>query len=141
MLVKTLPVYCNIDGEQEIDRYLRETGEQLLNSMNADIYSFAEISRAYGIRADILFAFQGDDFRFDEIAGEKAVMEELRLDTAKAPLSVDVAVNGKEICYQIEYRSDLYEESTVAGLVDSFAVVVEELCKKKFLKEVSMLSR
>lgn len=140
MLVKTLPVYCNIDGEQEIDRYLRETGEQLLNSMNADIYSFAEISRAYGIRADILFAFQGDDFRFDEIAGEKAVMEELRLDTAKAPLSVDVAVNGKEICYQIEYRSDLYEESTVAGLVDSFAVVVEELCKKKFLKEVSMLS-
>ncbi len=140
MLVKTLPVYCNIDGEQEIDSYLRETGEQLLNSMNADIYSFAEISRAYGIRADILFAFQGDDFQFDEIAGEKAVMEELRLDTAKAPLSVDVAVDGSKICYQIEYRSDLYEESTVAGLVDSFAVVVEEFSKKKLLKEVSMLS-
>ncbi len=140
MLVKTLPIYCNLHGEQEIGSYLKETGEQLLNSMNADIYSFAEISRAYGIKADILFAFQGDDFRFDEIAGERAVMEELRLDTAKAPLSVDVAVNGDEICYQIEYRSDRYEESTIAGLVDSFAVVVEEFCHKKFLKEVSMLS-
>ncbi len=141
MLVKTLPVYCNLDGEQEIGHYLRETGEQLLNSMNADIYSFAEISRAYGIKADILFAFQGDDFRFEEIAGEKAVLEELRLDTAKAPLSVDVAVNGKEICYQAEYRSDLYEESTIAGLVDALAVVVEEFCNQKFLKEVSMVSR
>ena len=140
MLVKTLPVYCNIDGEQEIDCYLKETGEQFLNSMNADIYSFAEISRAYGIKADILFAFQGDDFQFEEIAGQKAVLEELHLDTAKAPLSVDVAVNENEICYQVEYRSDMYEESTIAGLVDSFAVVVEEFCKKKFLKEVSMLS-
>lgn len=140
MLVKTLPVYCNIDGEQEIDRYLKETGEQLLNSMNADIYSFAEISRAYGIKADILFAFQGDNFRFEEIGGEKAVSEQLHLDTAKAPLSVDVAVNGSEVCYQAEYRSDMYEESTIAGLVDSLAVVIEEFCNKKFLKEVSMVS-
>ena len=140
MLVKTLPVYCNLDGEQEIDRYLKETGEQLLNSMNADIYSFAEISRAYGIKADILFAFQGDAFRFEEIAGERAVLEQLRLDTAKAPLSVDVMVNGNEIYYQAEYRSDLYEESTIAGLVDSLAVVVEEFGKKKFIREVSMVS-
>ncbi len=140
MLVKTLPVYCNIDGEQEIDSYLKETGEQLLNSMNADIYSFAEISRAYGIKADILFAFQGDDFQFEEIAGQKAILEELCLDTAKAPLSVDVAVNKNEICYQVEYRSDMYEESTIVGLVDSFAVAVEEFCNKRFLKEVSLLS-
>lgn len=140
MLVKTLPVYCDIDGEREIEDYLQATGEQLLNSMNADIYSFAEISRAYGIRADILFAFQGDDFRFEEIAGEKAVMEELRPDTAKAPLSVDVAVDGEEICYQVEYRSDRYEESTIAGLVDSFAAAVEEFCRRKYLKEVSLLS-
>lgn len=140
MLVKTLPVYCNIDGEQEIGCYLKETGEQLLNSMNADIYSFAEISRAYGIKADILFAFQGDNFQFEEIAGEKADFEELRLDTAKAPLSVDVVINGDKICYQAEYRSDMYEESTIAGLVDSFAVAVGEFCNKKLLKEVSMVS-
>lgn len=140
MLVKTLPVYCNIDGEREIGRYLKETGEQLLNSMNADIYSFAEISRAYGIKADILFAFQGDNFRFGEIAGKKAVWEELRLDTAKAPLSVDVAISGSEICYQAEYRSDMYEEATIAGLIDSLSVVVSEFQEKKYLKEVSMVS-
>lgn len=140
MLVKTLPVYCNIDGEREVAGYLKETGEQLLNSMNADIYSFAEISRAYGIKADILFAFQGDNFQFEEIAGEKAVLEPMRLDTAKAPLSVDVVVNGNEICYQVEYRNDLYEEETVAGLVDALAITVEEFQTRKFLKEVCMVS-
>lgn len=140
MLVKTLPVYCSLDGEKEIGSYLNETGEQLMNSMNADIYSFAEISRAYNIKADILFAFQGDNFWFEEIAGEKAVSEALSLDTAKAPLSIDVMVNDNEVCYQVEYRSDMYEERTIAGLIDSLAVVVQEFQVKKLLKEVCMAS-
>lgn len=140
MFVKTLPVYCNIDGEREIGDYLREVGTQLVDSMNADIYSFAEISRAYGIRADIMFAFQGDQFQFTEIAGKPAAMEELRLDTAKAPLSVDVAVTDSTVCYQVEYRSDLYEECTIAGLVDSLVTVIEEIQEKKLLKEICMVS-
>lgn len=141
MLVKTLPVYCNLDGEKEIGAYLKETGEQLMNSMNADIYSFAEISRAYGIKADIMFAFQGDNFQFDTIAGEKAVSEGLSLDTAKAPLSIDVMVKEDEVCYQVEYRSDMYEQRTIAGLVESLAVVVQEFQNKKQLKEVCMVSQ
>ena len=140
MLVKTLPVYCNLDGEKGVGDYLRETGEQLMNSMNSDIYSFAEISRAYNIKADLMFAFQGDNFQFDEIAGEKAVLQELSLDTAKAPLSVDVLVENGGIVYQAEYRSDMYEERTVAGLMESLSAVVLEFQTKKQLKEVSMVS-
>ena len=141
MLVKTLPVYCKLDGEKEIGDYLRETGEQLMNSMNADIYSFAEISRAYDIKADLMFAFQGDNFLFDEVAGEKAVRQEISLDTAKAPLSVDVLVEDGQIVYQAEYRSDMYEERTVLGFMDCLAAVTDEFRKKKLLKEVSMVGR
>ncbi len=141
MLVKTLPVYCSLDGEQEIAAFLKTTGDQLVNSMNNDIYSFGEISRAYGIKADIMFAFQGDNFQFEEIAGEQAVMEELRLDTAKAPLSIDIAITGTEIQYQAEYRSDLYEEAAIAGLMDSLNIVVFEMQKKQKLKEISMVSK
>lgn len=140
MLVKTLPVYCNIDGERKIEDYLTETGEQLVNSMNADIYSFSEISRAYNLKADIMFAFQGDNFLFEEIAGQKAVSEPMKLDTAKAPLSVDVAVNDGRICYQVEYRGDLYEESTAAGLIDCLDMTVRAFQEKKLLKEVCMVS-
>lgn len=140
MLVKTLPVYCNLDGEKEIGAYLKETGEQLMNSMNADICSFAEISRAYNIKADLMFAFQGDNFQFEEIAGEKAVMEELSLDTPKAPLSIDVVVNGNEVSYQVEYRSDFYEERTIAGIIDSLIMTVQQFQEKKLLKEICMVS-
>lgn len=140
MLVKTLPVYCKLDGEQQVGDFLRATGEQLMNSMNHDIYSFGEISRTYGIRADLMFAFQGDNFRFGEIAGEKAEQEELSLDTAKAPISMDVIIDGDEILYQTEYRKDMYEESTIAGFTDSMITVVQEFQKKNRLKEISMVS-
>ncbi len=140
MFVKTLPVYCNIDGERAILDYLQEVGTQLIDSMNNDIYSFAEISRAYGIKADILFAFQGDDFQFTDIAGKKAALKELRLDTAKAPLSIDVTVADGAVCYQAEYRKDLYEESTIAGLLDSFITVMDKIHEKKYLKEICMVS-
>ncbi len=112
-----------------------------MNSMNADIYSFAEISRAYNIKADLMFAFQGDNFQFEEIAGEKAAREEMSLDTAKAPLSIDVIVNGNELSYQVEYRSDMYEERTIAGLVDSLVETVREFREKKLLKEICMVSK
>lgn len=45
-----------------------------------------------------------------------------------------------EICYQLEYRSDMYEESTVAGIVDSLAQVVCEFQQKRCLAEVCMVS-
>ncbi|MCI8665297.1 MAG: amino acid adenylation domain-containing protein [Dorea sp.] len=141
MLVKTLPVYCKLEGEKEIGDYLRETGEQLMNSMNYDIYSFAEISRTYDIKADLMFAFQGDNFLFDEIAGEKAFRQELALDTAKAPLSIDVMVEDGKIVYQAEYRSDMYEEQTVLGFIDCLTAVVDEFQSKKLLKEISMVSK
>ena len=53
---------------------------------------------------------------------------------------MDVSVNGGEICYQAEYRSDLYEEATIAGFVDSLITVVQEFQVKRLLKDVCMVS-
>ena len=61
MLVKTLPVLCMLEEQTEIPDYVSRVQEQLLSSMANDIYSFAEISRAYGIRPEIMFVYQGDE--------------------------------------------------------------------------------
>ena len=59
MLVKTFPVHCNTDGQRKIIDLLVETKNQLMESMANDIYSFAEVSKASDIDADIQFAYQG----------------------------------------------------------------------------------
>lgn len=67
MFVKTLPVSCQL-GSSALQLFTT-TKKQLLDSMDHDIYSFAEISRALGISAELMFVYQGDNFEFDQLAG------------------------------------------------------------------------
>ena len=141
MLVKTFPVYCNTNGEQKIDDYLAETGKQLLESMTNDLYPFSEIARAYNLKADIMFVYQGDEFAFDELCGEKGSSIPLELNTAKAPININVMLRQERVVFFFEYRSDLYEEETMNGMADCLVKTVEEFMEKSYLKEVSMLSK
>ncbi|MGN1457710.1 MAG: condensation domain-containing protein, partial [Acutalibacteraceae bacterium] len=140
MLVKTFPVLFNANGEKKIIDLLTETKNQLMNSMSNDLYSFAEISRAYDIKADIMFVYQGDSFVFDTIAGEKTEMQILSLDTAKAPITINVYIKNNKIVFDCEYRSDMYEESTIMGMAQCLSLVSEEFLSKTYLKDVSVLT-
>ena len=140
MLVKTLPVYCKMEGSMKITDMLGAMKDQLFGSMANDLYSFAEISRAYNLSADILFAYQGDSFTFDTIAGEKAESCDVRLDTAKAPLSIDVLIHDGKLIINAEYRQDMYSQELITGMMDCMDKVAEEFLNKTYIKDISMMS-
>ncbi len=143
MLVKTFPVLCDISKEkanQTVCDYVSKTGNQLMESMAGDIYSFAEISRAFGINADVMFAYQGEDFVFSELCGEKTKMHDLKLDDAKAPLNLNVFLENGNIKYFCEYRSDRFSRAYIQSFLDSFDMAVSEFLCKNTLKQVSVLS-
>ena len=140
MLVKTFPVRCDITGEEKIADFLKKIKEQLMESRSNDIYSFAEIARAYDIRADIMFAYQGDDFAFDSIGDEKAENIGLELDTAKASLSIDVGIKEEKPVFIWEYRADMYAESTIKGMAECMSAAAGNFVEKTWIKEVSILS-
>ena len=48
MLVKTLPVYCDFSGSTA--DCLNAVQQQLINSMNNDIYPFSQISHEFNIK-------------------------------------------------------------------------------------------
>ena len=99
MLVKTFPVYCSLEGDVNVSELVKATGEQLIGSMENDIYSFAEISRAYDIPADIMFAYQGEGFAFSSIGGHDAEIISLKLSDAKAPLNINVAIRKGKVLF------------------------------------------
>ena len=116
MLVKTLPVYAKpVDGCAVTD-YMNAMQEQIISSMSNDIYSFAEISRAYGIRSDMMFVYQGDDFVEFDLGGQKTVFTEGAPDVAKSQLSVDLFVEKGRYRFEFEYRSDMYSPAFIERL-------------------------
>ncbi len=139
MFVKTLPVSCSIVGEKTVAQYVAEVGKQLLASMTNDIYSFAEINRDYGISADVMFAYQGEDDAV-KIAGETAVEMPLELDKAKSLFGVDIFVEGGELCFDTEYQTDYYSAATVKNFVDCLAQVAREFLTRENLSDVDIVS-
>ncbi|MEG0503850.1 MAG: amino acid adenylation domain-containing protein, partial [Raoultibacter sp.] len=141
MLVKTLPVYCVAKKEQTVDQYIVEVKDQLISSMENDVYSFGEVSREFGVTADILFAYQGDTFAFDWIAGQKAERVVLESNTPKEPINLDVLIEGEDVVFACEFRQDLYSSAMMDGLLEAFAQVTAEFVEKKQLGEVSLLTQ
>lgn len=141
MLVKTFPVYCALDGDIKVADLIKTVGEQLIGSMENDIYSFAEISRAYDIPADIMFAYQGEGFTFTNIGNAPAKMISLSLSDAKAPLNINVAIKKGKVFFICDYRSDRYSEAFMRGFVACMEKTAEQFVTKTQLKEISVMSK
>ncbi len=143
MFVKTYPVLCDVgDGHGDVTccDYIKGIGTQLEDSMANDIYSFAEISRAYQINADVMFAYQGENFTFDTLCSEPCAFEQLTLDTVKAPLNVNVYLEGERIRFFCEYRADRFDGDYIHSFLTAFEAAAQSLMKQKTLRTVSVLS-
>lgn len=140
MLVKTLPVYCELGGDTAVSDFITKTGEQLLRSMDNDIYSFAEISRELSVPADIMFVYQGGNMFVESIGGEPAEMMLLDLSDAKAPVSVCLYITGGKAVFDVEFRSDMYSEGFMRRFTECIITAAKELTLKKKLRDVSIMS-
>ncbi len=140
MFVKTLPVFCQIDGKSGVSEYVRAVGNQLVGSMENDIYSFSEIASAYDIQPDISIAYQDELTESITIGTECCAVKGLALDTAKFPLSIDVFISGGKLRLLAEYRADMFSETFVADFVSSLEKAASEFVSKKNLSEISIMT-
>ena len=140
MLVRTIPVVRTVGDEASVRELVSKTQAQLLDAMTNDGCSFAELSNSYGVKADIIFVYQGDEFVFDTVCGEKTEFLDVSFTDAKAPISVNVYIKDGKFEFAGEYRRDMFSRELVYSMLDSLAVTVSEFTGKEMLSEVSMLS-
>ncbi len=140
MLVKTLPVLVNTDNDKSIAVFIREMQKQLISSMENDIYSFAQISSSLGVRSDVIFVYQGDDFSFNSICNTPCENIPITSHTSKAPITVNVFKENGRFKILTEYRCDIFCKELMESFINSFINAVNEFVSKKNINEVSLLS-
>ncbi len=140
MLVKTVPVFVNADGEKKTVQLVCDIQKQLMNSFSNDIYSFAEISRAYNIKSDIIFVYQGDGFEFNEICGRKAELIDVLPEAAKAPLTVNVYKRNGSYELVADYRRNIFSEAFIKTFVSSIERCAVSFVDSEYIKNISVLS-
>jgi amino acid adenylation domain-containing protein len=137
MYVKTLPVYCQLDvpASQLFDT----TKKQLMDSMDHDIYSFAEISRAFGITADVMFVYQGDNFEFTTLAGLPTESLEVMSEGVIAAISVEISIIAGHYHFRCTFESNRYEDSSMEALLSNIALAAGQALKTDDLSQITLL--
>lgn len=140
MFVKTLPVVCSISDGTTVKDYVQNIANQLTESMANDIFSFAEICHDYGNDSNLLFAYQGENFKFESLCGEPTEIIPVAPTTAMENILLQVFIDGDNILYQCQYRSDLFSAELIEHLILSYSKTVEEFMTKPTLGDVNLLS-
>ncbi|MBU4541629.1 MAG: amino acid adenylation domain-containing protein [Firmicutes bacterium] len=137
MYVKTLPVYCRL--ETSATALFTATKNQLLDSMDHDSYSFAEISRAFGISAEVMFVYQGDNFEFDNLAGLPTQAQEVISEGIIAAISVEVSIREGRYHFRANFESNLYEDSSINALLENLALAAQQALVTDDLDQIKLL--
>ncbi|MBR3226726.1 MAG: amino acid adenylation domain-containing protein [Atopobiaceae bacterium] len=141
MLVKTLPMLFVDEPNQPVVEAIGACQQYLLSAMANDIYSFAEISNAYGIKGDILFAYQGDSADGSMlIGGHNATEIDLELSQAKAGMDIDMFMEGNKVAVDCSYDPAQYSAHTVEGLLGMALVICHELTMRATLGQVQLVT-
>ena len=141
MFVHTLPVVCTPFAEQNAVDYIRNTGEQLRKSMAHDIFSFAELAKEFGIRADILFVYEGDIGNSWTIDGKPVKkMDILSPNRFKAPIMIAVSETDDGFGVHFEYDKARYKPWSMNSLAQSIILAFKALLAGESPKDISLLT-
>ena len=140
MLVKTIPTAIPVDGKTAVTDHIRNVQAQLMSSISNDACSFAELASWFDASADLLFIYQGEDFNFSQLCGEKAELLPIAFETAKAPISINVYLADGRFEYDVEYRRDHYCAAFAESLVDAIMSAADAFLTEKTLQDVSLCS-
>ncbi len=140
MLVKTYPFYMAFSGTEKPEDVVKETAKRIRSLTAGDLYSFAEVSRAYNIRPDILFAFQGSAFNEFTVAGHRSERMTQNLGDVQAPLSVDVFQEGDTYTLNAEYFTDRYTGKMIRALLALYGQAARALLEVSTLDDIDLMT-
>jgi amino acid adenylation domain-containing protein/thioester reductase-like protein len=139
MFVHTLPVVCDLSRGETGNAYVSRIGRQLSDSMANDVFSFAEISRTFDVKANVLFVYEGAIGGAFTVGGRPAEQIALQPDDRKAPLTFFVFDTEDGFRIDCEYETEHYEEWNIRSMLESMDSALAALLRDEPLNAITLL--
>ena len=139
MMVKTLPVYAKIDQNVSCVDFISALSKQIETSEQSTLYSFADASKDFGVKADVMFAYQGDGFLPNSLGNQPIELVHLNGDEAKASFSVDCVEDSTCFRLHFEYPANLYLPETMKAFARLMNQVAKGFLEKATLGEIVLI--
>ena len=147
-LIKRIPVYGNLKGDQNTGDFLRGISKQIFSTMSNDIFSFDEVLKTCPVNEDVEFIYQGDLFTDkmgtaageDLLQGDKWFMEHYHTGMVTGCMSIQFFCTEGLYNMTIEYRNEKFTEKWVRRFAQDLFTTAEGLLKAERISEVSLLT-
>ena len=141
MFVNTLALSSKI-GSQSVQEFLHESAETFDQTLAHENYPFARIAADFGIKADIMFAYQVGVLSDYRIGGKKVLADEtMELNVPKFKIAFYITDEGGEPVVAIEYDNGQYSEAMMQSLAQSVSNAVSAFATAadKPLRSISLI--
>lgn len=140
MMVRTLPLYANINEETAVADFLAGVQDNLQNTIKHDSYPFVKLASEYDISSDIMLAYQSDAFNSFRLGNVELKLSSIPVDSSLAKLNIMIFKSDGGFELRFEYRTDLYREETIRSFADTYVKILEEFMTKGKLFEVELIN-
>lgn len=152
MFVNTLPMRNYLSKEKSFLEFLSDVKENTLQAYKNQDYQFEKIVEKLNIHRntnrnplfDTLFNFIQRDMNMPQITvnGLEFIPYKYENKTAKFDLSFTVFEDDEELYCEFLYRKDLFKNSTIELLGNSFINIIKQIVNQPFItiKEIQLLS-
>ena len=123
MMVNTLALSSKI-SDQNVEAFVRETGEHFEQTLAHENYPFAQIAADYDLTAEIMYAYQLGVLSEYKVKGQVVATENMELNVPKFKIAFYIVeVNGQP-SVAIEYDNGRYSREMMQSLAQSVSNAV-----------------
>ena len=141
MFVNTLALSSKINS-QTVQEFLHESADTFEQTLAHENYPFARIAADFGLKADIMFAYQVGVLSDYRVGGKKVLADEtMELNVPKFKIAFYITDEGGEPIVSIEYDNGQYSEAMMQSLAQSVSNVVSAFAAAadKPLRSISLM--
>ncbi len=124
MFVNTLALNARVGG-QSVKEFIHESADTFEQTLAHENYPFARIAADYGLKADIMFAYQIGVLSDYRVGGEKVTADEtMELNVPKFKIAFYITDESGTPVVAIEYDNGKYSEALMQSLARSVSNAV-----------------
>lgn len=151
MFVKNMPYRTIIDWDKKIVDYIIDTQKNIAEILSHDSVAYEEVVKEINCTRrsdrnpliDIMFICQNI---YDEnliIENEKIKINEMHRKNSKFDITFEIIPYENDMEITVEYRTSIFDESTIAGLINNYINIIKFIIKNKssLLKDIDMISK
>ncbi len=150
MFVNTLALRNFPEGNKDFKTFLMETKENLINAYENQDYQLEELVEKLKIPRelnrnplfDVMFALQKIEKKETDIIGLKLTDNDINTKISKFDMTLSVIEMEKEIVFDLQYSTQLFNRETMERLGTHFIKIVEEVAENQHIKlaDIDMLT-